>query len=127
MIIKERMKLSESRQFKMVFKDSVNDHNTLFGGMAMKWMDEVAYITAMRFCRKKVVTILVDKIIFKKPVPCGSIIELVSNVVDVGAVRLKVNVMIFVENKSNNYKEEAVNGSFYFAAIDNTGKVIRIN
>jgi len=41
----------------------------------MLWMDEVAYITATRFCRKKVVTISAGNINFEKPIPFGSIVE----------------------------------------------------
>nr|HMQ43287.1 acyl-CoA thioesterase [Mariniflexile sp.] len=46
-----RIEKSETRQFKMVFPNTLNDHETIFGGTAMKWMDEVAYITATRFAR----------------------------------------------------------------------------
>ena len=52
---------AETKQVKVVFKNHINDHNTLFGGIALKWMDELAYITATRFCRKKVVTISTGK------------------------------------------------------------------
>ena len=49
----EQIEKAETKQVKIVFKNLINDHNTLFGGIALKWMDEVAYITATRFCRKK--------------------------------------------------------------------------
>ena len=68
---------SITRQVKLVFKNTFNDHDTLFCGTALQWMDEVAYITAIRFCRKKVVTISVNKIKFEKPIQYGTICELV--------------------------------------------------
>lgn len=49
----ERIKKSETKQFKIIFQSSLNDHETLFGGIAMQWMDEVAYITAIRYSKKK--------------------------------------------------------------------------
>ncbi len=49
----DSIKKSETRQFKVIFPSTLNDHDTLFGGTAMQWMDEVAYITATRFTRKK--------------------------------------------------------------------------
>ncbi len=117
---------SETRQVKLVFKNTVNDHNTLFGGTALKWMDEVAYITATRFCREKVVTISADRIKFKKPIQYGTICELVGQVGEVGALKLEINVKIFAEQKYSDEREMAVEGKFYFAAIDIDKKPIRL-
>lgn len=49
----DKIMRAETRQFKVIFPNTLNDHDTLFGGTAMKWMDEVAYITAIRFSKKK--------------------------------------------------------------------------
>lgn len=117
---------AETRQVKVVFKNATNDHNTLFGGTAMQWMDEVAYITATRFCRKKVVTISAGNINFEKPIPFGTIVELVGKVGIVGKLKLEINVEIFVEEKYDHKKEKAVQGSFYFAAIDANSKPLRL-
>ena len=44
-MMEERIIQSETRQFKAIFPNTLNANETLFGGQAMKWMDEVAYIT----------------------------------------------------------------------------------
>lgn len=49
--IERRIALSESRVTKAVFPPTTNHHNTLFGGTALAWMDEVSFICATRFCR----------------------------------------------------------------------------
>ena len=117
---------SETRQVKLVFKNTVNDHNTLFGGFALQWMDEVAYITATRFCRKKVVTISVDKIKFLKPIQYGTICELIGKIGVVGRLKLKINVEIFAEQKYTNEREKAVEGVFTFAAINENNKPTKL-
>jgi len=117
---------AETRHVKVVFKNTTNDHNTLFGGTAMQWMDEVAYITATRFCRKKVVTISAGNINFEKPIPFGTIVELVGKVGIVGKLKLEICVEIFVEEKYNHKKDKAVHGSFYFAAIDANSKPVKL-
>ena len=117
---------AETRQVKIVFKNLINDHNTLFGGIALQWMDEVAYITATRFCRKKVVTISTGKIDFKKPIPYGTIAELIGSVSNVGSVKLEIKVKIFIEQKYTDNRELAVEGSFYFAAVDDDNQPIRL-
>jgi acyl-CoA hydrolase len=55
--IQRRTELSETRVAKAVFPPSTNHHNTLFGGTALAWMDEVSFIAATRFCRLPLVTV----------------------------------------------------------------------
>ncbi|MBI9052656.1 MAG: hypothetical protein JEY96_02495 [Bacteroidales bacterium] len=126
MNIEEQINKSETRQVKIVFKNLINDHNTLFGGIALQWMDEVAYITATRFCRKKVVTISTGKIDFKKPIPYGTIAELVGTVKNIGSVKLEIKVQIYIEQKYTENRELAVSGSFFFAAVDDNNQPIKL-
>jgi len=126
MNIEEQINKSETRQVKIVFKNLINDHNTLFGGIALQWMDEVAYITATRFCRKKVVTISTGKIDFKKPIPYGTIAGLVGTVKNAGAVKLEIKVQIYIEQKYTENRELAVEGSFFFAAVDDDNQPVKL-
>jgi len=124
-IQKQKIK-AETRQVKVVFKNLINDHNTLFGGIALQWMDEVAYITATRFCRKKVVTVSTGKINFKKPIPYGTIAELIGSVEKAGTVKLEINVKIFIEEKYSENRELAVEGNFIFAAVDDNNLPVKL-
>ena len=76
----DKIQNSITRVFKAVFPNTTNHYDTLFGGTAMQYMDEVAFITATRFSRQKMVTVSSDKIDFKKPIPHGTIIELIGKV-----------------------------------------------
>ncbi|MDY6800270.1 MAG: hotdog domain-containing protein [Bacteroidota bacterium] len=124
-IEKQKIK-AETRQVKVVFKNLINDHNTLFGGIALQWMDEVAYITATRFCRKKVVTVSTGKIDFKKPIPYGTIAELIGSIEKAGTVKLEINVKIFIEEKYTDTRTLAVEGNFIFAAVDDNNLPVRL-
>lgn len=97
MPLEERTKNSITRVFKAVFPNTTNHYDTLFGGTAMQMMDEVAFITATRFSRLKMVTVFSDRIDFKKPIPHGTIIELVGEVPRVGNTSLTVKVEIYVK------------------------------
>ena len=90
MTIEERIKKSETSIFKAVFPNTTNHYDTLFGGTAMHMMDEVAFITATRFSRQTMVTVSSDRIDFNKPIPAGTIVELVGKVTHVGNTSLKV-------------------------------------
>ena len=122
----KKIEQSVTRIFKAVFPDSTNHYDTLFGGTAMHLMDEVAFITATRFTRKKVVTVSSDRIDFKKPIPAGNIIELVAKVVHIGNTSLKVLVEIFIEEMYKEGRDKAITGTFTFVAIDENKKPIKI-
>ncbi len=122
----ERISRSETTQTRIIFPFALNDRNNLFGGIAMKWMDEVAYITATRFLRKEAVTVSVENINFLLPVNQGSIIEIKGKVTEIGFVKIKVDVHILIEDKYSDRQEKAIEASFWFAAIDENQNPIRI-
>ena len=117
---------SETRIFKAIFPNTTNHYNTLFGGNALQLMDEVSFICATRFSRKKVVTISSDKVDFKKPIPAGTIVELVARVVKVGNTSCVVQVDIFIEQMYKEGRERAITGLFTFVAIDDDKNPIPI-
>ena len=126
MSLQERIDNSTTRIFKAVFPNTTNHYDTLFGGTAMHLMDEVAFIAATRFSRKRVVTVSSDKIDFSKPIPAGTIIELIGKVVHVGNTSIKVQVEIFIEEMYSEVREKAINGNFTFVAIDEHKKKVPI-
>ena len=126
MTIEERIEQAETRIFKTVFPNTTNHYDTLFGGTAMALMDEVAFITATRFSRKRMVTVSSDRIDFTKPIPGGTIIELIGTVMHVGNTSLKVNVDIYVEEMYAEVRDKAVSGTFTFVAIDEHKHPIKV-
>ncbi|MFT3823625.1 MAG: acyl-CoA thioesterase [Chitinophagaceae bacterium] len=125
-IIEEKIRQSETRIFKAVFPNTTNHYDTLFGGTAMLLMDEVAFITATRFSRKRMVTVSSDKIDFKQPIPAGTIIELIGTVIHVGNTSLQVQVDIFIEEMYSFDRQKAISGSFTMVAIDDNKRPVQI-
>ncbi len=121
-IIEYRKQQAQTRVTKAVFPDTTNHHDTLFGGTALQWMDEISFIAATRFSRQNIVTVSSDKIDFKHPVPAGSVVELVANVIEVGRTSLKVQVDMYVESLYKDGSQKAITGSFSFVAIDENKK-----
>lgn len=121
-VIAQKIEQSVSRVSKVVFPTTTNHHSTLFGGTALAWMDEVSFITATRFSRKRLVTVSTEKINFTHSIPSGTIVELVGKVIRVGRTSLTVNVSIFLEDMYSEGREEVIHGQFNFVAIDDNGK-----
>ena len=118
MDLEQRKQNSETRIFKAVFPNTTNHYDTLFGGTAMQLMDEVAFIAATRFSRQRMVTVSSDRIDFKKPIPAGTIVELIGRVTYIGNTSVKVKVEIFIEQMYSEQREQAISGEFTFVAID---------
>lgn len=124
--LEQKIKASETRVFKVVFPNTTNHYDTLFGGLAMYLMDEVAFMTATRFSRKKMVTVSSGKIDFNQPIPADTIIELVGKVARVGKTSLDVEVEIFVEEMYQDVRKQAIKGIFTFVALDENKKPISV-
>ena len=126
-IMEERIRNSETRQFKAIFQNTLNANNTLFGGKAMQWMDEVAYITATRFTRQRMFTINTEKIKFLKAVSPNSIVEVIGRIEKAETVKLKVKVQIFVEEMYGQERDKAVEGIFVFSSLDENRRPKKID
>ena len=125
-LISKKIESSITKQTKAIFPDVTNHYDTLFGGSALSWMDEVAFICATRFTRLKVVTVSTDRIDFKRPIPAGKIAELVAKVKRVGETSLVVGVEMFIEDMYGEGSELAVKGDFTFVAIDDDKKPMKV-
>ena len=122
----QRIKNAETHVFKAVFPNTTNHYDTLFGGVAMQMMDEVAFITATRYSRLKMVTVSSDKIDFSRPIPAGTLIELIGHVVHVGNSSIKVQVDIFIEQMYSEHREKAITGNFTMVAVDENKRPLKI-
>ena len=126
MDIAQRMASAETRITKAVFPNTTNHYATLFGGTALQWMDEAAFITATRFSRQKTVTVCSDRIDFKTPIPAGTFVELVGQVVKVGNTSIQVRVTVYLEQMYDESREKAIEGLFTFVAVDDTMRPIPV-
>ena len=117
-----RINYAKAFTTKTVFPGRTNHHNTLFGGEALAWMDEIAFVCATRFCRKPLVTISSNRVDFKEPIPEGSIVELIASIANIGRTSLVVEVNVFVEGMYEDDRHKAISGSFKFVALDEERK-----
>jgi len=125
--MKELYAQSETRICKAIFPDTLNANNTLFGGKAMQWMDEAAYISATRFTRLRMFTSSTSNIRFKKAVEPNSIIEVIARVINAGPVKLLVKVEIIAEEMYGNQHFTAIEGEFTLVSLNANNKPQRID
>lgn len=122
----ERVARSKTRIVRQVFPHDANPIGTLYGGNALKWMDEIAFLTATRFSRCQVVTVSIHQVDFKVPIPEGAIIEMKGEVTRVGRTSATVRVQIFIEDFRSGNQRLAIEGHLVMVAVNEDKKPIPI-
>lgn len=125
-LFQQRLANATTRIVKIVFPNTTNHYDTLFGGTALQWMDEVASIASIRFSRQQTVTVSLDRINFTQPIPSGTFVELVAQVAEVGRTSMKIQVDVYLERMDRDGREKAISGLFTFVAINAERKPIPI-
>jgi acyl-CoA hydrolase len=117
------MNQSLAVQENIVLPGDTNAHDTMFGGLLMKRIDETAAISARRHCRGSVVTASNDGVHFHRPIQRDDIVVLESYVCSVGRSSMEIFVKIMTENASRNSDRNVAAISFLtFVALDEAGK-----
>ena len=114
----------ETRLPRMVFPPQTNHYGTLFGGEALRLMDEAAFIAASRWARRTLVTVAVERIDFTVPIRSGELADAVARVVAIGRTSMVVSVDLMVEGLASGERRRASSGRFSLVAVDPEGRPI---
>ena len=108
-----------------------NMHRDIFGGFIMSQMDLAPAIAAARHSGTRVVTIAVDKLVFKKPVHMGDTVSCYTWIKSVGRTSMNVRVLVVSKDGLSGVEggptvAEVTEGMFTMVAIDDNGKPVRV-
>lgn len=104
-----------------------NFSGVVHGGELMRLLDQVAYACATRYCGCGVVTIGVDDVVFKQPIPIGSLIIFLARVNYVGSTSCEVGIKVISEDIKNRFVTHCNSCYFTMVAIDKeSGKKVTI-
>lgn len=109
-----------------VFPLDTNNHNTLFGGKLMSYIDDIASISAARHCRRDTVTASMDSVDFLKPIGQRESVCLESYVTWVGTSSMEVFVKVIKEHLMTGERELAATSFLTFVALDSNGKPVSV-
>ena len=110
--------ISQTQQYRVVFPKHLNSNGTFFGGEAMQWLDEVAFITATRYSRQRMITVKIENIRFIKPIMPNTIVEITGEIAKAGNVKLYIKIEVFSEDMYSRHREKAMEADFIFASCD---------
>lgn len=100
----------------------------LFGGKLMSWIDKDAVAFAMQVCDTlKMVTVSIDKCIFKKPVRQGQLVKTYAEVQEVGYTSITLRVEARHHNVYTGKQEVILSTNIKFVRIDELGTPLPIS
>lgn len=103
-----------------------NPMSNVYGGSIMKYIDEVAAVSAVRHARMNCVTASIERMDFLEPVLIGDLLVLKSAVIYTGRTSMIVGVRVEAENLLEG--RHVHTGSCYltFVAMDKRGKPVEV-
>jgi acyl-CoA hydrolase len=109
--------------YKLVLPEHLNHYGNLFGGNLLKWIDELAYITAkLEFPGNQFVTIALDHVEFRHGVSNGEILKFVMTCDRVGNSSVKYNVKAFGIRHHTHTEAILFETNITFVNINSEGK-----
>jgi acyl-CoA thioesterase YciA len=104
-----------------------NPHGTIFGGIILSYIDQAGAVAAKRVTRRKVVTVSMHEVVFKKPVYVGDLISFYAEVKKVGRTSIATRVVVEAQREGN--PEEIVRvteADVVFVAVDDAGNPVPV-
>lgn len=82
----------------LVTPDMANFSGHMHGGDLLKILDRVAYTCAMRYAACNVVTLSVDKVLFKQPIYIGELLTFLASVNYTGRTSIEIGIKVIAED-----------------------------
>ena len=102
-----------------VKKSDLGFHGNLFGGKLLAWLDASAAGYAAQFCdTPRMVTISIDKCIFKRPAKEGQLIKIYGAVEEIGTTSIKLKLEARSHNVYNGKQNIILETFITFVRID---------
>ncbi len=111
---------------KLMTPDMTNFSGKVHGGQMLKLMDETAYACAARYAGCYVVTLSVDKVLFKKPINVGELVTFYASVNYTGRTSMEVGIKVIAEDLKSNTKRHSISCYFTMVAMCDKGNPIEV-
>ena len=99
-----------------------NANGDIFGGWVMAHMDQAGGIAGVERAQGRVVTIVVEKMIFIQAMRVGDVLEVYTEVESVGRTSMQIHVEAWAMRFQTHVREQVTQAMFKFVAIDDAGK-----
>ncbi len=102
--------------------DMVNFSGNIHGGHILKLLDQVAYACASRYANSYVVTLSVDRVMFRQPVHVGELVTFLASVNYTGRTSMEVGIKVIAEDIRKGVVRHANSCFFTMVAVSEDGE-----
>jgi acyl-CoA hydrolase len=113
---------SQAETTRFVLPGSTNALGTIFGGVIMQWIDEIASVAAVRHAGGLAVTAAVDALQFLAPIQMGALVVLKASVNTAHRTSMEVGVRVEVEHPATGERRRTTKAYLTFVAVDTHGR-----
>jgi acyl-CoA thioesterase YciA len=113
---------------RVCMKKDVGVHSNMFGGYMLAIIDEAAAAYACMYANtKRMVTLKISELLFKKPVREGQIIKIYGDVIKVGKTSLTLRIVVKNHEPSNAEETITTETEMVFVRINDLGEKTAIS
>ncbi len=106
--------------------ESANALGDVHGGWIMKLVDEAGALACMRHAQRRVVTVAIDSMSFRKPVKIGDLVMLTAEVTFVGRTSMEAEVVVHTENPISGERIWTNTAYLVYVALDEDGRPVAV-
>jgi acyl-CoA thioesterase YciA len=103
-----------------------NHHGTIFGGVILSHIDQAGAVAALRLGCTNVVTVAMDRIVFKQPVFVGDLVSFYAEPIGRGRTSVRVRVMVEAERRGGGDLVPVTEAEVTYVHIDAQGRPIAL-
>ena len=102
--------------------DMSNFAGSVHGGSLLKLLDQVAYACASRYAGSYVVTLSVDRVLFREPIRVGELVTFSASVNYTGRTSMEIGIRVDAQDVRTGTSRHANSCYFTMVAVDDSGK-----
>lgn len=106
--------------------DMVNFSGKVHGGHILKLLDQVAYACASRYAGCYVVTLSVDRVMFRQPIHVGELVTFLASVNYTGRTSMEVGIKVIAEDIHGNFVRHANSCFFTMVAVNQNSEPVAV-
>ena len=111
-----------------VKKSDLGFHKNLFGGKLLAWIDDAGAAYAAQICDSpRLVTVAIDKCVFKKPAREGQMLKIYGTVDSVGTTSVTLKLEARAHNVYTGIQSIILSTNIKFVRVDEDGNPIPIS
>lgn len=106
--------------------EHANNLGNVHGGWIMKLVDEAGALACMRHAQRRVVTVAIDRMVFRQPIHIGNLVTLTAEVAYTGRTSMEAQVQVVAENPITGERTHTNTAYLVYVALDDDGNAVEV-